>query len=329
MTASSTVGLIAGVLFAVHPIHVEAVANIIGRAELLCALGLIGALSLYLRPLTPGRVIAIWLCFLVALLSKEQGMLLPLLILLATPLRRTHERSSLLLLVILLLWTSASYIYVRENTIHLKFWWDRGFLDPVINPILLSRGPDRWLMPLALLGRYVELLIVPWRLCPDYGGKIIGSVISLREPYFWIGVLSSIGGAVTIIVAALKRAWAVLLCLLSFVLLFGMVSNHLTLIGVNLAERLMYIPSAVICVLFGMMLVRLPPRATVALVSIAVARFCLRTATYAWQWNDRLRLYSYSAAQWPESVRMRLLLAEELAVRRDFACDEREIARAR
>ena len=32
------VGLLAGLLFAVHPVHVEAVTGVVGRAELLCAL---------------------------------------------------------------------------------------------------------------------------------------------------------------------------------------------------------------------------------------------------------------------------------------------------
>jgi hypothetical protein len=75
-------GFTVGVLFAVHPIHVEAVANIVGRAELMCALGVVGALVLFLhRPMTTGRAFAIAVCFLLALLSKEQGMLTPLLLL--------------------------------------------------------------------------------------------------------------------------------------------------------------------------------------------------------------------------------------------------------
>src|ERR1700728_537884 len=37
------VGLFAGLLFACHPIHSEAVAGIVGRAELACAVGLFGA----------------------------------------------------------------------------------------------------------------------------------------------------------------------------------------------------------------------------------------------------------------------------------------------
>src|SRR5207302_1491031 len=36
VSRSSAAALVAGLLFAAHPIHVEAVANIVGRAELMC-----------------------------------------------------------------------------------------------------------------------------------------------------------------------------------------------------------------------------------------------------------------------------------------------------
>ena len=51
------VGLFAGLLFACHPIHSEAVAGIVGRAELACAVGVLGALVLFLKqPMTtPAR----------------------------------------------------------------------------------------------------------------------------------------------------------------------------------------------------------------------------------------------------------------------------------
>jgi len=41
------VGLFAGILFALHPIHSEAVAGIVGRAELMCAAGVLGAMILF------------------------------------------------------------------------------------------------------------------------------------------------------------------------------------------------------------------------------------------------------------------------------------------
>ena len=64
-----TVALVAAVLFAVHPIHTEAVASIVGRSELLAAGFLLGAWILHLRD----REIPALLCFSLALLSKESA----------------------------------------------------------------------------------------------------------------------------------------------------------------------------------------------------------------------------------------------------------------
>src|SRR2546423_1547655 len=58
---------IVGLLFAVHPIHVEVIAGVILRHESLCAIAMFTGACLFLRPLTAGRVIAIVACFLLAL----------------------------------------------------------------------------------------------------------------------------------------------------------------------------------------------------------------------------------------------------------------------
>ncbi|MEA2708453.1 MAG: protein O-mannosyl-transferase, partial [Phycisphaerales bacterium] len=217
MTRSLAVATIAGLLFAVHPIHVEAVANIVGRAELMCALGVVGALILFFRPLTNRRVIAICACMLFAILSKEQALLLPLMLVAAIPVRRqarvdptealpptdadpyrapasaaepigyaqhgTRQARRFsgppLLLFVLICWLLAAYLIFRESI--LKFWWDRAFLDRTINPMVQSIGADRALMPLVLLGRYVALLIAPLRLNPDYGGDTIGATVSFTD----------------------------------------------------------------------------------------------------------------------------------------------------
>ena len=47
--AGPLTGVIAGLLFAVHPVHVEAVANVVGRAELMAAAGYAAALLCALR----------------------------------------------------------------------------------------------------------------------------------------------------------------------------------------------------------------------------------------------------------------------------------------
>src|SRR5205085_6497923 len=65
----------AALLFAVHPIHTEAVASVSGRAELLACAFLLTAWILHLRD----HQISALICFVLALLSKESAVVfLPL-----------------------------------------------------------------------------------------------------------------------------------------------------------------------------------------------------------------------------------------------------------
>ncbi len=344
LTRSTPIALVAGLLFAAHPIHVEAVANIVGRAELMCGAGMFAALVLFLKPLTTSRAIVIWLCLVFAMLSKEQGLLLPPLLVLLIPLRSItaatrsspggdhiagepgsaatqalayaspqtpHARRPRagLLLTLLILWTMALYIGFREHI--LKFWWDRSFLDPVINPLVESTGVDRCLVPVAMLGRYVALLIAPIRLLPDYGGDVIGSHASLGDPYFILGVIAMIAWLIAFVLAVRRRKHAIVFCLLSATLLYGMVANVLTLIGTNFAERLMYIPSAFVCILAAIAVMKL--RRPIGLVAACciVVLFSARSLSYAERWNDPVALFERGLAEQPKSIRLSILLAEE------------------
>jgi hypothetical protein len=80
---SGVAGLFAGLVYALHPVHVEAVAYVSARNELLCALFMAAAMHWYLRcrdRLTPVNVITTQAIFFAALLSKEMAVTMPLLI---------------------------------------------------------------------------------------------------------------------------------------------------------------------------------------------------------------------------------------------------------
>ena len=384
---------VAGLLFAAHPIHVEPVANIVGRAELMCAAGVIGALVLFMKPLTPARALAITGCFLVALLSKEQGMLTPLLVLILSMCRQwrravlpplppgevrgeggdgsrgisaaarfeqagpphpnplpeggtkkgistffskmylspflgrfapgspphpgplpegkatgTGSRAPALLLVILLTWTLAAYILFREWI--LKFWWDRSFLDWTINP-LVRPDADRWLMPLVHLGRYVALLVAPYELSPDYGATVIGWTVRANDPYLYVGIAAIVAWLVWFILALRRRDGVATFCLLGLALTYGVVSNFPILIGVNFAERLMYLPSAFFVILVATLLTKLPRNVVVPLLAVVLILAVVRSFTYALRWNDRQRFYETSLREQPGSIRLYLLLVSE------------------
>src|SRR5881394_1395264 len=68
----------AGLVFAWHPVHVEAIASLVGRAELLAAVGILGAVLAARR----GWWIGALLCAALAMLSKEHGVIVGVVILL-------------------------------------------------------------------------------------------------------------------------------------------------------------------------------------------------------------------------------------------------------
>lgn len=333
---ADAVGVISSVLFAAHPVHVEAVANVVGRAELLCAIATLGAIGLALSPLTARRVIAIWLCCVVAILCKEQGILAALMV---GVVRHTGGRQSpggtggtaeasrsgalqrklAATLFALLTANIAVIVYLRENVLHLKFWWERSFLDPWIQPLADSIGSDRWLAPLTITGRYLGLLVAPVTLRIDYGGQIVPGVVHLNDPYFWLGVV-----AILLFTALAAFAWRtrdrlIGINLALFAIAYALVSNWPTIIGVNVAERLMYLPSAFFVIIVAALVVRLPRRAIVPLVTLIVVLFSLRTVTYAWRWNDRLRLYEYAVHTDPRAMKATLLTMQEFTERGDLA----------
>ena len=320
----------AGLLFAAHPIHVEAVANVVGRAELMCAAGVLGALVIAARtPLTPGRAVGIVACFVVALLSKEQGMLLPLLLLMVAWVNRMRptapdaapreparsaeaQRRLLLWLTFAVCVTLAGYIVFRESTI--RFWWDRSKLDWVMNPMVRSRGADRWLLPVVLLGRYTALLVAPVRLSMDYGADVIGWVARRNDPYLWLGVSSLVVWVALFVGSLVRRAWVVAFCLLGTAITYGLVSNFLSLIGTIFGERLMYLPSAFFVVLLAIGAAHLPRRVAAVALALVLGLWSVRTVTYAQRWNDRMAFYEASVREQPGSAQLYLLLSAELRV---------------
>lgn len=313
-------GLLAGLIFAVHPVHAEVVATVVGRAESMCATFFLGALLLASGPLSGRRALAVWACAIGAMLSKEQGLLLPAVLLLmlvaqgrANP-SRQPDRRGLVLLLMLICWTWAGYVLFREST--LKFWWDRTTLDWVQQPLVLAEGVDRWLMPLALLGRYVALFFWPARLSLDYGGSVIGWQTHAADAFLWIGIVAVVAWAAWLAWAIRRRDAFAVVCLLSAAVTYGLSSNLLTLIGTNFAERLVYLPSAFATALLVRALTdALPARAAVVVVALLSAAGAMRTVAYVRHFDDRLQAYRHAVETQPKSVRLRMLLASELVAR--------------
>ena len=317
--AGQRAAFFAGCLFAVHPIHVEVVSGIVGRSELLCTLAIFLALILmWRRPLTRSRAVAIFACEVVAVPSKEQGILLPLMLLVFGVLvwrrgeRDEREITTIKWLIVAMAWATAAYLIGRES--FLRFEWDRHFLDPLRQPMALSKGVDRILMPLVLLGHYAQLMVAPFRLSPDYGSHVIGSVARLRDPYLWLGIFAAIAWLGGTLWSLVKRRGFIAFCLIAAAMVYAITSNALFLIVMLLAERWMYLPSAFLLIVAGMALARMNRKWGNALVVALVLMGSVRTMTYAYQWNDPARLLRYASVRQPNSSMLAVLVAENLRI---------------
>ena len=311
------VALAAGLIFAALPVHVEAVAGIVGRAELLCGAGFVGGLILLTRPLTPARIAAFVALLFLSIGAKEQGLLLPAVALAWYTSRRRFGKTDFLrgrgkTLFLAVALPLAGYLLWRESILPMA--WDRSMLDPTIQTMVRGDASDRLLMPLAILGRYAGLLVWPARLSLDYGAGVIDPPQLLADPYLWLGV----GVCVLYVVAvvhAIRARWAAgLTLLLAAGLTYGPASNTLALAGTVFGERLVLLPSAFV-VLWAVLLAarsRLPRRPAAVAVALLVLAGAARSLAYAVHWNDRTGLYEHQAQVQPRSVRIQLLLGQRL-----------------
>src|SRR5690606_29123300 len=85
-TTAGSYGALAGAsVFAVHPVHVEAVANVVGQAELLAAIALLAACAVWIgrdpdAAVSPRGIAAVAVLYIVGMLSKEHAIVLPALL---------------------------------------------------------------------------------------------------------------------------------------------------------------------------------------------------------------------------------------------------------
>lgn len=241
-------------LFAVHPVHTEAVDSISGRSELLALLFSLSALLLlerFLRETRCGRR-ATWLglvtlCVLLAALSKETGAVTPALMAVRLLLHREGGGRRW----IALLPTAAAlmlYVVLRLDALEGAF------------------GPQTVVMPDASLGvrlltvgavtlEYARLLAAPTTLQVDaYYERVVG-VQQAASPEALAG-LSLLLLLITLWLVLLRKSLKAMqgegiaaVLGLSALLVYLLPISHLIPFGALMAERLLYAPSVGVAVL--------------------------------------------------------------------------------
>jgi len=220
-------------LVASLPIHVEAVASIIGRAELLSFLFVILSALAWLK----SRFIVASLFFFLGILSKETALVLPFILLLIS----WHYRSKLTWIIPFIV-SGVGYFALRFVALgsH-SFSISKEF---VFNPIISASISERIATFLKVTLLYVQKILVPLNLSPDYSYNQITITNNFLIPSVILGVLLIVVLAYISIRSYKSKKnifiiWAVLL----FAAPYLLISNLFFPIGTIMAERLMYMPS--------------------------------------------------------------------------------------
>jgi tetratricopeptide (TPR) repeat protein len=299
-TGAST---IAALVFAVHPLHTEAVAPVVGRSELLAG----GFGLLFLIAHRRGRPLSGALCFLLAIGSKESAAaFLPLalwgdLCWARQPPRRTWTGYALAAAAL------GGYLALRAAAVPP----DPLPVPHLDNPLVRAPLAARWLTAAAVQLAYLRLQLLPLGLSADYSFDQIPLAVDAGDARVWSFLAIAAGaGAVA---WRLRRAHPfVPFAIGGYTLLFLPTSNLLFPIGTIMGERLAYAPSLATCALAGFALGKARDRwgrfATAGVVLIVVALGIL-TVQRNRTWADTDRFVRALVTSAPRSAKAHFLLA--------------------
>lgn len=315
---------IACLLFAVHPIHTEVVANIKSRDELLCFILSIAAMRLYMKYLNTGMItnLAIASIFLFfALLSKETAIIFILLGPLVFLLYSYANKNKTFLACIAVTITCISFLALRlailkaYNTHHTS---DINFIDNFLVNVPFSQGIATII---HILGKYLQLLVIPHPLISDYSYNTI-PLFSFSNT----GVILSVAVYIFLIVYGIYRLYKFPKDIIAFGIIFYIVSillfsNLFFFIGAPMADRFLFFPSLGFCLVMAELLTRFTNKknATYGLLSKTTWAILLpvaiiySTLTYARNedWENNLALFSADILKAPDNARLNYFLGNE------------------
>ena len=303
------VALIASVFWAVHPTNSSAVIYISGRADPLAAAFGFAGLYCAMRSLRATQlprtllIITATVAFLLSALSKEMGLIYPLLwlVIVLISANWNARRNA----VGILIFVSVVYFSLRLPAEHVATPQSHASLPLLVRPILVARA----------VAEYSGVLIFPRNLYMDRdvetspSGFVQSSVTEVsRRELQTLGGLLLIAGAIYAIVR-FRKDNAILVCAILTLVSYLPVSGIFAL-NATVAEHWMYLPSAflflTICLIVHGFLEK---RQNVSNMFVPVAWLCIaflaaRTFVRTFDWKDQRTFLERNVRQGGDSSRM-------------------------
>ncbi|MBK8832247.1 MAG: hypothetical protein IPN60_15600 [Saprospiraceae bacterium] len=307
--------IISGLLFAIHPIHTEAVAGIVGRAEILAALFILTSMVCYHQWRQKGEIkwlVLMLVSTLAAITSKEHGFLMIAIMALqetyyyfTTKTFSWSERKK---------WIAFGSVAILS----LGMWMVRSSITgPTASHELWANvgSADRMATSVRTSAEYVGLHLWPFPLSADYWIDEVpivdfGNVKVLFGVFVILGMLS--------LAYYLRRklpvaSWGILF----FFLMLLPVSNFVFAAGFLKAERILYIPSIGLILLMSVLLTKVLDLKSgripgFILLGLFLLLFTWRSWTRSGDWKNNYTLAVATLQTSPNSPRFNNMMGLEL-----------------
>lgn len=346
--------LTVSLLYVTHPIHTEVVANIKSRDEIFSFLGMISSLLFLLKYSSEKtskikHLILSCLCFMGALLSKESAIAfvgaIPLFYFF---IKKTDIKKSLLVSIPLIL-TALIYLILRASILDTL---TGQTIDVKSNTLATAANlMDRYASTVLLLGKYFQLLTIPYPLNHDYSYNQIpintwADAYAIGSLIFYICLIGFIVYAVRKQFNSVEQNSAmqnqytnsfIETCAIGigfYLVTMSIVSNVFILIGANLAERFLFTPSLGYCFLLGALLIKLTKtdvfskklslsthRKLLILFIPILVGYSFKTVSRNMAWKDNYTLFSTDIITSPNSARINNAIGSVLT---EMAAEEKD-----
>jgi len=323
-------------LFLVLPIHTEAVANIVGRAEIL---SLFFSLLVFWELLKENVVwwrVGFWLAL--ALGSKETAVAAAPIVLLIIYLKEKEIFCRLVLQKYAKTFLGmflGGAVYFGLRFLVLGQYFLKSATSLVENPLQFVSAKERIFTAFSVLTMYLEKVFWPFNLCSDYSFNQLTIIKSFLSPATLIGALVIIFFSLAIFIF-LKRAPVLALASAIFIFSYLPIANLIFPTGTIAGERLMFYPSLGLCLFLVWLILsvyRLAPKKI--LVYFCLAFFSAVFIFYSYlslkrsgDWLTEKRLFTSAAKCAPNSVLSQSNLGAAYYLDKDLVNAKKALLRA-
>lgn len=298
-------------LFVVHPIHTEVIANVKSRDELITFILLIVSLTALIK-FTEKRTI--WMlsaglfCFFLALLTRESAVTFIGIVPIVLYFFYNQSLKKSILFAIPLIFVFLGYLVLRFLVV--------GFKNPVVTdilnaPFLFATSSEAFATKVFILFKYIRLLVFPHPLSSDYSYNQI-PYIELYSIQFILSLLLMIS-LIAYAVYTFKKRSVLSFSILYFMITISLVSNFVVDIGTPLSERLLFQPSLAFCILLAILLLKVNDYSKVLsniFLLVILILFSIKTVARNNDWKNNETLFDSDVLSAPNSLRTTLFTLE-------------------